>query len=435
MSRTTVLHACGWLALVAFCGFGFVAAGRAAAPAAPVGSVVVSGQEHNATDLLLAQGPAAGGNAADEGEAATADGGPAAAKSPPPDSLAGSFDSAAAAEPGYGLAGTPNMFGDLSGFYARAGTYGLSGASLPLVGIGGRMKIADDDNALPQDRVFFLYNHFNDALNVSSFTTGGAPVTHSFDLDRYTIGIEKTFLDQSCSVELRMPFTNAFDYSTSLNDFAASDGPVGNLVVVLKGLLYASDTTAAAVGTGLSTPTGSNAAGMAQDVQFTVHNQSLHLMPFAGFLHNFNDRLFCQGFLQCDVPVNGNRIDYVDPITPGYGSFGVLRDQPLLYADLCTGCWLRRNQDACWLTGLAALVELHYTSTLQNADIVSGVAAGEPFLFGNFSNRQDLLNMTFGLHAEIAHQTVFRVAGAVPLRNGDERVFDAEVLAQVERRF
>ena len=43
--------------------------------------------------------------------------------------------------------------------------------------------------------------------------------------------------------------------------------------------------------------------------------------------------------------------------------------------------------------------------------------------------------MTVGLHAELANNTLFRVRGVFPLSTGDNRAFDAEVLAQLERRF
>jgi hypothetical protein len=399
--------------LVGFWGFG-LAAGRAEQAASPVSSVAASDREDTATDLLLAQRPESGDTAAGAGQAT--------AQSPPSDSLASSTP---AAEPGYGLAGTPNMFGDLSGFYAT-GLYGQSGASLPLVGVGGRMKIAEDDSALPQDRVFFLYNRFNDALAVNDFTVGGTAVARSFDVDRYTLGIEKTFLDQSWSVELRMPFTNAFDYSSS--NLGVSSGDVGNLTVVVKRVLYESETTAAAVGLGIGIPTGSNADVTTAGFHFTVNNQAVDLIPWVGFVRSFNDRLFCQGFLQVDVPANGNRIDLAG------STFGVLQDQTLLYADLCMGCWLSRNQCACWLTGLAALLELHYTSTLQGADVVSGASAGQRFTFGNFDNHQDVLDMTVGLHAEIADCTVCRLGGVFPLRSGTDRLFDSEVQLQLERR-
>jgi len=81
------------------------------------------------------------------------------------------------------------------------------------------------------------------------------------------------------------------------------------------------------------------------------------------------------------------------------------------------------------------LTELHYTTTLEDADSVSGLGTRTAFTFGNSANRVDLLDLTVGVHAEIAERTTCRVAGVVPLRRGDDRSFDSEVQVQLERRF
>jgi hypothetical protein len=99
------------------------------------------------------------------------------------------------------------------------------------------------------------------------------------------------------------------------------------------------------------------------------------------------------------------------------------------------GYWLSRNPCADWVTGLAGVVELHYTTTLQDADIVTGTTSSRFFSFGNFSNYVDVLDLTVGLHAELGNQTLCRVAGVVPLRTGDDRLFNGEVQVQLERRF
>ena len=315
------------------------------------------------------------------------------------------------------------------------GPYGFSSSDSPLAGGNRRLKIAENGNSLPQDRVFFLYNHFQDAASIDDVPTVGAATQRAISLDRYTIGFEKTFCDGLWSFELRMPFGEGYGYESP--GFASFAGQVGNLDVVLKRVLYKSETTLAAIGLCVDTPTGSDATGTAQGVQYDIHNQALFLMPYLGVLRVPNDKLFYQAFLQVDVPTNGNRIDYVDTIgTPTSGTFGTLNDQTLLYADLSVGYWLSRNPCADWVTGLAGVVELHYTTTLQDADILSPPAvSGRSFSFGNFSNCVDVLDLTLGLHAELGNQTLCRVAGVVPLRTGDDRLFNAEVQVQLERRF
>ena len=122
----------------------------------------------------------------------------------------------------------------------------------------------------------------------------------------------------------------------------------------------------------------------------------------------------------------------------------MLYEQNLLHLDLGGGYWLRRNPGGGGLTGLAAILELHYVSSLQDADQVElmavgpgGVAACNLF---SLANRFDQLNLTVGLHGELWDRTTCRVGGVFPLKtrrspleNGD-RNFDAEVMVQVIHR-
>ena len=76
---------------------------------------------------------------------------------------------------------------------------------------------------------------------------------------------------------------------------------------------------------------------------------------------------------------------------------GDLNEQTQLYIDYGVGYWLRRCPCAT-ISELAVLAEMHYTTSLQDADAVGIVGLGE---FGNRANRQDILNLTFGLHTKI----------------------------------
>jgi hypothetical protein len=147
-----------------------------------------------------------------------------------------------------------------------------------------------------------------------------------------------------------------------------------------------------------------------------------------GFLTEPNDRLFCEGFLQVDVATNGNRVLFGDH------DLGRLTEQTLLYVDLALGYWVHRNPYSRYITGLAPMVEYHYTTTLENAPIVSGTDGYQFLQFGNTYNRQDISNLTVGLHTELGKTTV-RVGGAFPLSGTSNRLYDGEVLLSVDRRF
>ena len=70
------------------------------------------------------------------------------------------------------------------------------------------------------------------------------------------------------------------------------------------------------------------------------------------------------------------------------------------------------------VTGLAPVVELHYTTTLEDSDLVRGSVGPLGFQFSNLLNRVDALQFTVGLHADLGPQTTFRVGGAFPLNSG-----------------
>lgn len=353
---------------------------------------------------------------------------PAPKPAPRSDTLATMFDR------GTRLAGTPNMFGDflnLGGQVTVQDFSSTASASLPLAGGARRVKIAENNSSLPQDRVYFMYNHFENALQADASTfSGGLP--RSTAVDRYTVGLEKTFSDQAWSAELRMPFTSQFAYQATGYD--VSGGQIGNLALILKRKIYENECTVIAAGMGLDFATGSDASGTVFTTNWHVHNQAMHLMPYLGMLRKPNDCFFWQAFLQIDIPLNGNTVDYNDTGL-GPGSLGKVDDQTLLYADLELGYWLHRNPCAHSLTGLAAVLEFHYTATMQDADLLTGSIGPASYTFGNTANCVDQVNATIGLHAEFANRTLCRVGVVFPLSWGDNRSFDSEVQVQLERRF
>jgi hypothetical protein len=334
------------------------------------------------------------------------------------------------------LAAAPRMFGD---FYYNVGgdvfvnnLFGVTAQSdLPLAAGCRRMKACENNMALPADRVYMTYNHFGGALR--SEITDPAPASQTFSVDRYTLALEKTLLDGLWSVELRMPFASDMEFATP--DFGVSGGRVGNLSILAKRLLLAGDCAALSAGLGIDVPTGSEALvdlpNLPVPYQVTLQNQAVHLMPFLALLGAPDDMLFYHGFLQVDVPTNGNPIEFESKLNSG--TAGMLQDQLLLYVDFGAGMWLMRNPDARYLTGLAAMAEVHYTGTLQDADVVPAI--GTRLEFGTLQNQVNVVNLTCGLQLNVTEQTVCRVGGAFPLTNQDNRVFDAELLLQLERKF
>jgi hypothetical protein len=348
------------------------------------------------------------------------------------------------------LASVPNMFGDLPMATSTVITRGIDGqtaafatsATLPL-NAGSRVgKISENDSPIPQDRVFFSYNHFQNVFQLSERSIFQPQTTtiRQEPLDRYTLGLEKTFFDGWTSFELRMPLIGSFD--TQLQSVGISGGNIGNLTAVFKSLLYMDYGTAIGAGMAVETPTGSDSFTRFGTATLQFRNQSAHLLPYIGFIWSpgdprwgWGDGLFLTGFAQIDLNTRGNVVN----VRPDSGvpatSLGLLTDQNLGFLDLGAGYWLFRDPYAPRLTGLAAITELHYTTTLQDADRLAATVNNQPFVVGNSSNRFDVLNGTIGVQALLFEASSLRVAGVFPIGNEDRRLFDSEVQVQFNRRF
>ena len=230
---------------------------------------------------------------------------------------------------------------------------------------------------------------------------------------------------------MRMPLS--VPVSLASPDANFQSGTVGNLVVSLKALLYSDESQALSLGLAANTPTGSdltvtlpNSPGSS----FTIQNNSVHLIPFLAYQAAPTEDFFFNTFLQLDTPTNPNNVRLQSGAGPVITvEDRTLTDQTLMYVDTSFGYWLYRDPDATFLTGLAGLLELHYTTALNNADIVA--ARTQTVTFGTNTGRLDTLNMAFGLHAQLARSTVLRTAYITPLRDGNHRFFDGEFTVAV----
>ncbi len=341
------------------------------------------------------------------------------------------------------LAGVPNMFGDFFGLGSDLEAFGgnLEGAGgpLPLAAASRRAKVAENNKALPMDRVHFMYNHFANALDIETAGFPGGVGQRAFSVDRFTLGIEKSFFHRRYSVEVRMPLASYDNYDGEI--FGVSGGELGNLAVLFKRVLFQTPTTSAVIGLGVDLPTGDDVDGFVGQVNYTMRNESVHLLPFVGITGTPCGRVFYHTFLQIDVPTNGNSIEVSEdrveqPTAPG-DQPDDLNEQTAMYVDIGTGYWLLRRPCARGLTGLAAVVEVHYATTLSDADTVSYISPVDAtaLYFGNTVNRLDQVNFSVGLHAELCRNTTLRVGGVFPISDGDDRSFDSELQVQVGRRF
>lgn len=323
------------------------------------------------------------------------------------------------------------MFGDFfkSETVLIANTAGLQSlVRMPTAG-GSQRFNNEHSRALPTDRVFGSYHHFENAVQANA-AAPGFPST-SANIDRFTLGFEKTFLEGNTSVELRLPLSTPVSFSSPDSNFQSST--VGNLVVNLKGLLYSDESQAVALGLAINTPTADDlTVALPSSVttsSFTIDNNAVHLIPYVAYQAAPTDNFFFNGFLQFDTPTNGNNLRVVPAPGAGAPENRTLNDQTLLYLNTSFGYWLYHDADADFFNGLAGLLEVHYATALNDPDIVS--ARDKALTFGTNTGRVDSVNMAFGLHAQLARSTIIRTAYVTPLRDGNHRLFDGEITVAV----
>jgi len=332
------------------------------------------------------------------------------------------------------LARAPNMFGDplsIGQILIAQRATGTFTSDLPLAG-GRTQKACENNKPIPMDRVYFVYNGFQNAVSITQ-DVAGVPTTFDSNINRYTMGLEKTFFDGWWSLDVRMPLVD--DFEANSGTLQLDSGNFGNMAMFLKHLVHEDDSLAVAIGLGLSLPTGSNLEGTIDGAAFTLANETAHLLPYIGLLATPYDDWFLQGFFQLDFATYGNEV----VIGPSR-RFGRFTEQNTLYADLSLGRWLYRNEYARYWQGLAGVFELHYTTSIQDSDTVAFTTAGQSITpvtgtLGNPANRFDLLNLTAGLHVDVTEMTDFRIGCVVPLRDDPDRQFDAEIQVSLNRYY
>ena len=198
-------------------------------------------------------------------------------------------------------------------------------------------------------------------------------------------------------------------------------------------------------GIGVSLPTASDVTGNLAHVNYEVQNDTLNLIPFIAILFSPRNDVFIQLHSQIDVPIGNDNFAFTEQPLPCYtaqsGTFGSYRESVLASMDIQTGCRLFSNPHSRSIRGVTAIVELRYTAALNDSSGAAGQAGefyGDPATqvsaqLSQTSNRQDYLNMTFGIQLDIRNDWHLRCGQVFPLI--DSNSFTAETLLQLERRF
>jgi hypothetical protein len=422
----------------------------------------------------------------------------------------------------------PNMIGNLLGAGRSVSFFiNRTQGAVFINGLGStnisNPKVAENNSPLPEDRAYFRYNFFSQALSVVGVSSAppvfdptlGAfrqgTTVKNYDVNSYTFGFEKTFFHRALSVEVRIPFSQTLSsdlnlssgtvIGTSADSVDTDNNPLpgipslrivetpqatlgnertefGNMTVILKALIIGTPKIALSTGLSIGLPTGddthvrvtdflgrsnANSVDLERVRDFQVGNETVSISPFLALLAIPTERFFAQGFFQFDFPVNTSPVTYTETVplnvgepfvattpgtlTPPFTVNSSIREQTLVQLDLGTGYWLFRNPEGHRLTGIAPTVEMHYTTTLSNANIVtlprdpSIIVTPNALLtppaptVGNRNNRLDILDLTIGSTFEFARRFTLATGFSLPMKGQDNRTFDWEFQLQLNYYF
>jgi hypothetical protein len=322
-----------------------------------------------------------------------------------------------------------HMIGDFfsTGYFLGGGISGTDGfATVPSAGGDRRFKATDNLCPLPQDRVFFNYHHFHNA----TYDVNGV----NQDVNRYTFGLERTYLDETISFEVRMPITGALDSGQVEGAEDTLTSELGNLALTVKAFLWQWRSLKFAAGMATTLPTADDGS-VQGDFQYTeLRNEAVHIQPYLGVhCSRPGRRLFSTTYVGVDVDVNGNEI-LTDQTGngPGIISLGEIEDPALLFCDAQIGYWWYQDYGHIgYLNGIAPVVEIHYSQILESPENIDG-------FYENPFGQASLLNLTMGFVFDFRREHQLAVYSAVPLKHPEANinglivspVFDAEVGAQ-----
>jgi hypothetical protein len=318
-----------------------------------------------------------------------------------------------------------NMIGDFfsSAYYLGDGAGNF--VNVPSAGGDRRFKATDNLSPLPQDRVFFNYHHFHNAvLDINDDIR---------NLDRYTIGLERTCLDDTISLEVRVPMATGLTSTQTDFETDTLTSEFGNVALTVKAFLWQWRSVKFASGMAITLPTADDGEIQTDSGTTQFRNNAVHLQPYFGMTcARPGSRWFSTSYIGVDVDVSGNEI-YSNAFSSGEPVFvGEVQDQSLLYCDCQVGYWWYQDYGHVgYLNGIAPVVELHYSQLLDDPDNLGQ-------LYTNPYGQNSLLNMTMGLVFDFRRKQQINVYAAAPLKRDEANlngvivspVFTAEVGAQ-----
>ncbi len=322
--------------------------------------------------------------------------------------------------------GTP-VDGDLWYYdysYERNLTGSVAGPRpVPSPGVSvSRIKISENYSPEVRNRAFLNYSFFNDFA-------GGLG-----DISRFVAGVERVLVEDLLSFEIRLPVAATYGSRQDLNAVEDRSMEIGNVAFIGKASLFRTDRFLWAGGMGVSVPTADDTELSIGGLDLVrIENQTVQIQPFTSVLGRFGDWT-AQAYMQLDVAAGGDPVLVNNNLAnPGIGTLqeiGVFTDSTLMHLDVSLHALLYQRQlPQNGINSIIGNAELHYSATLQEADLVSGNGFRYTSLQPNFN----VVNATFGTHLVSGKKNniIITPAMAIPLRDGLDEQFDFEALVQI----
>jgi hypothetical protein len=271
-------------------------------------------------------------------------------------------------------------------------------------------KISDNQSPIPQDRIYFNFNYFND-VNYPLSRRFGSPVS-GIQIYRYLLGFEKTFFNGMASIGVRDSINNLSARST-IPGLGGTFTAMGDLSVYAKVVLFeqweegqgrgqgqgrggsgmqgfgfpaqAGGRNGGLISAGMAIgmPTGPGAFAGAP---FSKSFRDTTLQPFMGYFYS-RGNFYLQGFEAIDVPL--------DP-----------HDVTILFNDIGIGYYVYRNPNSSFITAFAPTFEVHANIPLNHRDI---------FNVRDVAGTADVVDLTTGGNIQFGKRTVLLLGAVTPV--------------------
>lgn len=264
-------------------------------------------------------------------------------------------------------------------------------------------KISDNQSPVPQDRVYFNFNYYNN-MNYAVDRQIGSPVS-GIQIYRYMLGFEKTFWSGWASFGLR----DSIDTMSSSSAYPILNGShtaMGDLTAYTKFVLYQgwddNNGTSAFSGFGYPAQVGGRNGGLISGglavtmptgpssfagAPFSKGFRAVNLQPYLGYFFS-RGNFYLQGFESVNVPCDPN-------------------DVTMLFNDVGIGYYLFRNPEMdTFITAFAPTFETHVNIPLNHQGVYN---INDPV------GTSTVVDLTLGANVQFGRRTVLLLGAVTPV--------------------